>query len=135
MSTHGQVLVFGKSIFYCGLVHCHCLLFKTIFIVCFLESLLLYASMRLLFPMGLTHRLFSKICHSLANILNATLLFIYCYWYLESGKQFLLIVINSLCHLWIEVLWAKLLQLRNSESLCYYSYTFLSRTMDKFFKV
>ena len=55
---------------WCGMVHCYCLLFKTIVLICSSELLLYLTSLRLLFLMGFTCQLLRM--SSMADILYTT---------------------------------------------------------------
>jgi hypothetical protein len=55
MPTQGEVLAFGQGIVYCGVVYCIVALRGHCIVIVAHGLLLLFTSLRILFPMGLTH--------------------------------------------------------------------------------
>jgi hypothetical protein len=55
MPTLNPVLAFGQGIVYCGVVYCIVALRSHCIVIVAHELLLLFTSLRILFPMGLTH--------------------------------------------------------------------------------
>ena len=72
----GLRVTFGRGIVYCGVVYCIVVVRSHCIVIVAHELLILFTSLRLLFPMGLTHWLFSSTCPIWLMFLYTKLLFI-----------------------------------------------------------